>query len=105
MINTALTLALICKKSDTHTVKEYLRPNQCIHRILPWFEVINPKGEDKFCIYQGFGRGYSYSNMTYCFKMNNYYKFYGKRVIVMTAIMSDNSNPPGYADFTHKIFL
>ena len=38
------------------------------------------------------------------FKMNNYYEFYSKTVIVTTAIMSINSNLPGYADFTHEIF-
>ena len=39
----------------------------------------------KFCIYHGFGGGYSYSNMTNYFKMNIYCKFYGKTVIVTTA--------------------
>ena len=47
---------------------------------------------------------YSYSNMTNYFKLNNYCKFYSKTVIVDTAIMSDNSNVPGYVDFTHEIF-
>ena len=51
-----------------------------------------------------FGRGYYYFNMTNYFKMNNYFKFYGKTFIVMTAIMSDNSELPGYADFTREVF-
>ena len=44
----------------------------------------------EFCIYRGLVRGYSYSNMTNYFKMNNYCKFYCKRFIVTTAIMNDN---------------
>ena len=44
----------------------------------------------KFCVYCGYGGGYSYSNMTYYFKMNNYCKFYGKTFIVTRAITSDN---------------
>ena len=42
--------------------------------------------------------------MTNYFKMNNYCKYYGKMVIVTTAIMSDNSKLPGYADFTPEVF-
>ena len=42
--------------------------------------------------------------MTNYFKSNNYFKLYSKTVIVMTVIMSDNSNLTGYADFTHEIF-
>ena len=42
--------------------------------------------------------------MTNYFKLNNYCKFYSKTVSVMRAIMSDNSNVPGYAEFTHEIF-
>ena len=49
-------------------------------------------------------RGYSYSNVTKYFKLNNYNKFYSKMVIVMTGKMSDNSNLPGYADFTIRLF-
>ena len=42
--------------------------------------------------------------MTNYLKMNNYYKFYSKTVIVTTAIMDNNSKLPDYADFTHEIF-
>ena len=58
-----------------------------------------PQTAVKFCVYNGLGGDYSYSNMTNYFKMNNYCKFHGDTVIVMTAIMSDY-----YADFTHEIF-
>ena len=57
----------------------------------------------EFCVYYGLRGGYSYSNMTNYFKMNNNYTFYGKTGIVMTAIMSNNSNLPGYADFTQEV--
>ena len=40
-------------------------PDNSICRILPWFEVINPKGE--VGVYHGFGGDYSYSNMIYKF--------------------------------------
>ena len=53
----------------------------------------------KFCVYHGLGGGYSYSNMTDYFKMNNYCKFYCKMFIVTTATMSDNRELPGYAVF------
>ena len=42
--------------------------------------------------------------MTNYFKLNNYYKFYSKSIIVTTAIMSDNLHLICYADFTHEIF-
>ena len=53
----------------------------------------------KFYVYCGFGGGYSYSNMTNYFKMNNHCKFYGITFIVMAAIMSDNRELQGYAVF------
>ena len=43
----------------------------------------------KFCVYPGFGGGYSYSNVNNYFKVNNYCKFCGKTFIVTIAIMSD----------------
>ena len=43
--------------------------------------------------------GYSYSNVTNYFKMNNYCKFYGKTFIVTRAIMNDNRELQGYAVF------
>ena len=53
----------------------------------------------KFCLYHGVGGGYSYSNMTNNFKMNNYCKFYCKTFIVTRDIMSDNRELQGYAVF------
>ena len=47
----------------------------------------------------GGGGGYSYSNMTHYFKINNYDKFYCKTCIGTTAIMSDNRELQGYAGF------
>ena len=41
----------------------------------------------KFCIYHGFEGGYSYSNMTNYFKMNNDCKFYCKTVVVREPII------------------
>ena len=58
----------------------------------------------KFCVYHCFGGCYSYSNLTNYFKMNNYCKFYGKTVIFTTAVMHDNLELPGYADFTCEVF-
>ena len=34
-----------------------------------------PQAMVKFCVYRGLGGGFSYSNMTDYFKLNNYYKF------------------------------
>ena len=53
----------------------------------------------KFCVYRGFGGGYSYSNMTNYFKLINYCKFYCKTFIVKTAIMGDNRGSQDYAVF------
>ena len=52
----------------------------------------------KFCIYPGFGGGYSYSNMTNYFARNNYCKLSGKTFIVMRAIMSDIRELQGSAE-------
>ena len=60
----------------------------------------------KFCVYHGLGwvGGVFLSYMKTYFKLNNYYKLYSKTIIVMTVILSGNSNRTGHADFTHEIF-
>ena len=57
-----------------------------------------PQTMVKLCVYHGLGGGYSYSNMTNYFKMNNYCIFYCKTLIVMTAIMGDNRELQGYCN-------
>ena len=42
-----------------------------------------------------------YGFRLYTPKVNNYYEFFSKAIIVTTAII----NPAGYADFTHELFL
>ena len=58
----------------------------------------------KFCVYRGLGSGYSYTNMTNFFKMNNYCIFYCKTFIVTTAIMGDNSESKVTLYFTGELF-
>ena len=63
-----------------------------------------PQTMVKLCVYHSLGGGYSYSNMTNYFKMNNYCKFYCKTFIVTTAIMSDNREDLVMLYFTGEEF-